>query len=146
VNAHPIEAFERCQKLIATDHRGIVPHLGLVSDDEVPRYFRAADVVILPFTGNTSSTSFMLSMSFEIPFISISNAFNRQVLSQRCGVYIETLDELPGAMEQIKKCDLAAMRREIAARKPSFSWDRAITDHIVVYSKVLNGESESGQR
>jgi glycosyltransferase involved in cell wall biosynthesis len=140
-NPSEIQAFERCKSLLERDERGIVSNLGYMPDEDVPRYFRAADVVIVPFTGTTSSTSFMLSVSFEIPFIAIGNSFNREVLPERCGLYIDTLGELSQAMLRIKACNLQVMQREIASRKPALSWERVISDHIDVYTKVLNGGS-----
>ena len=139
-NVNPIEAsaFTRCQQLIARSNGDIVAHLGFVPDDEVQRYFKAADVLLVPFTENTSSATFMMSVTFEIPFISVENEFNRHVLPDTCGIFIRSLDELPLAMKKIKDCDLDAMRREIALHRPKYSWDHVLNDHIRAYESILS--------
>jgi glycosyltransferase involved in cell wall biosynthesis len=137
VSPSDASAFERCRHLLARDNRDIIPHFGLLPNDEVQRYFKAADVLLVPFTDNTSSTTFMMSFTFEIPFISVGNAFNRHVVPDSCGIYMRSLDELPHAMRKIKECDLPLMRREIAIRRREYSWDKAVSEHLEAYASIL---------
>jgi glycosyltransferase involved in cell wall biosynthesis len=138
VNAVETLAFRRCRDLVARGNGDIVSHLGFIADDEVQRYFKAADILLVPFTENTSSATFMMTVTFEIPFISVENAFNRHVLPDGCGIYIRSLDELTGAMKKIKDCDLHAMRREIAFHRPKYSWDNVLNEHIKAYESILS--------
>ena len=138
-DVNPIEAlaFERCRDLVARSDGDIVAQFGFIPDDEVQRYFKAADVLLVPFTENTSSATFMMSVTFEIPFISVENAFNRKVLPDNCGLYIQSLGELSAAMKEIKDCDLQSMQREIAIRKPKYSLENVVYEHRQLYASIL---------
>jgi glycosyltransferase involved in cell wall biosynthesis len=141
VNYIERSAFKRCQDLLARDNRGIISHFGLVPDEEVQRYFKAADVLLVPFTDNTSSATFMMTLTFAIPFISLENAFNRHVLPESCGIFIRSLDELPCAMRKMKDYDIHLMRREIAIRREKYSWDKVVVEHLKSYASILRAGS-----
>lgn len=134
------KAFDDCQQLLqerTTDKYKCVSDLRFLDNDKLQDYFNAADVILFPFTDNTSSGSFMLTLDFEIPFIAISNNFNKNILNEKCGIFIENIDELQGAMKHIKTCDLDVMRTEITKIKPTFSWSRIIEQHLRAYKKCL---------
>jgi beta-1,4-mannosyltransferase len=137
VNPTETAAFERCRDLLSRPNPNIVAHVGLIPDHEVQRYFNAADVLLVPFTDNTSSATFMMSLAFCIPFVAVENAFNRHVLPDTCGIYIRSLDELPYAMNRIKGCDLRSMRHEIDCRRAKYGWDTVVSEHVQSYSSVL---------
>ena len=138
---NPIEAaaFARCQDLLAKDSRDMIVRIGFVPDEEVQRHFNAADVVLLPFTDNTSSASFMMAVAFEIPFIAVSNSFNRSVLPETCGIFVDSLENVSDAMKRIKASDVARMRREIASRKSDYEWSRIVAAHVQAYRSVVQG-------
>lgn len=143
IQPHPVnkieqEAFERCKQLLEEDQEGIIAHIGYLEDDILQRYFNAADVILLPFEDNTSSTTFMLTLDFEIPFISIINSFNQYVLNEKCGIYIHSVNELQEAMIKIRNTDLKTMRQEIVKRKSLFCWKPMIEKHIEVYQLCLH--------
>jgi glycosyltransferase involved in cell wall biosynthesis len=132
------EAFERCKRLLVEDRDQIIINSDFLDDDALQCYFGAADVIVLPFEDSTSSASFMLTLEFEIPFIAIANSFNRNVLNEKCGIYIRSIGELTDAMIRIKQEDLQPMRQEIVKRKPLFTWRRVVEQHIDMYRRIAS--------
>jgi glycosyltransferase involved in cell wall biosynthesis len=110
----------------ASQHARISLHEGFVPDDDVATYFRASNVVCLPFRETTTSSTALLTLSFGRPLIAPALGTIRD-LPPESGFYYDPLvpNALLDSMQKSlsEKADLA--RRGSAGKQysKSLSWD-----------------------
>lgn len=123
----------------ASDDPSVRLHLGFVEGDEIQRYMRAADVVVLPFRDVTSSGSLLLAMTF-----------GRAVVAPRIGCVADALEpeqpellydpEDEGALEQAlqkaRDLDLETIGARNRDRAMEWDWERIADRTLDVYEDV----------
>ncbi len=132
----PPEAHvEAIRAAVAEDSR-IQLHFGFIPDEELQCYYRAADVVVLPFARILTSSSTMLAMSF-----------GRAVIVPRMGCLQELPDDVAlhyehdsdkGLIDTIVcsgEIDLGKMGAAALAHVSLYSQERFIRSTIKVYSE-----------
>ncbi len=65
------ELAERITSL-SRSHPRILPHLKFIPENDVHRYFSAADIAVLPYSNILNSGALLLSLSFNVPVIAPS--------------------------------------------------------------------------
>lgn len=119
------------------DYRQIIEKLGIdshvtlinkyIPNEEVSQYFRAADVLVLPYRSATQSGVIQVAHHFELPVISTRVGGLPEVIREgETGYLVEP--EHPGRLAQaIRDYFLygnnAAMKKGLEAAKNRYSWD-----------------------
>jgi glycosyltransferase involved in cell wall biosynthesis len=101
-----------------------------VPDQEVGTYFRAADVVVLPYLSATQSAVVQTAFSFERPVIVTRVGGLPDVVQDGVTGYVvppRSPDDLASAMVRFFEANAGErMGREIRARAGEFSWSRCV--------------------
>lgn len=101
-----------------------------VPDDDVARYFRAADVVVLPYLSATQSAVVQTAFSLERPVIVTRVGGLPDIVEDGVTGYVvppRSPVELARAIERFFDANVGdAMAREIRARAGRFSWARCV--------------------
>ena len=113
---------------------------GHVSDDEVAKYFKASDIVCLPFKEITTSGSVLLALSFGKP-----------IVAPRIGVLIDLPADVGflydpsradslflSLTEAISSKHLDRMSESASRYTESLSWDKIAEQTYKVYKEVLS--------
>lgn len=106
----------------------VVDRIRYIPDNEVPLYFSAADVVVLPYRNATQSGITAIAQHFEVPVIATDvGGLKELVAHERTGLIVPTAD--PAAIAASIQAFFnggmaAAMRANIAALKQELSWER----------------------
>ncbi len=110
----------------AGQHERISVHEGFVPNDEVATYFRASDVVCLPFRETTTSSTALLALSFGRPLIAPALGTIRD-LPAESGFYYDPLapNALLDSMQNSLSgtADLAERGKAGKKYSESLSWD-----------------------
>ena len=110
----------------AAQHGRISVHEGFVPNDEVATYFRASDVVCLPFRETTTSSTALLALSFGRPLIAPALGTIRD-LPAESGFYYDPLapHALLDSMQRSfsEKAHLAERGKAGTQYSKSLSWD-----------------------
>lgn len=126
----------------ATEELNIVLHKGYVTDEEVAIYFRASDIVCLPYRAITNSGSALLALSFARPIIAPRSG-SLSTLPSSVGYLYDPI--APGALERslseaISDHDGRAERgRAGRAYAQTLRWDEIAADTLRLYDQVLPG-------
>jgi glycosyltransferase involved in cell wall biosynthesis len=125
--------LEAIQQTISRDtHRGrVIQRIGYIPDEETELYFKAADVLALPYTQVSQSGVLFLGYSFGLPVIAADvGSLGEEVVEGRTGFLCRPCDpvELANTIETYFESDLfkalASRRQEIRAyANERHSWD-----------------------
>jgi glycosyltransferase involved in cell wall biosynthesis len=101
-----------------------------IPNEEVPRYFRASDLVVLPYVSVTGSGLVQLAFGFDTPVVvSRIGALEETVRDGETGFLVspEAPSEIAEAVVRFfNVTDRQAMRKAIRADRARFSWDGLI--------------------
>ncbi len=121
---------------------------GYIPDEEVPRYFAAADVVVLPYTSATQSGIVQIAFRYDRPVVtSRVGGLPEFVEEGKTGFLVPAGDPeaLAGAVVRFfREADPAAMANAIAERRQLTSWDRLVSA-IVELAGGENAEPSPGE-
>ena len=141
----PIEPLQRrAQELGIADRVRFVPRF--VPDEELPSYFRRADVVALPYRGIDQSGVLYTALAFGSPLLLSAVGGFPEVAARGAARLVE-----PGSLESLREglVDLlgdaeARRRMSEAARNlatEEHSWDAAAEATELLYRQLLAGSS-----
>jgi glycosyltransferase involved in cell wall biosynthesis len=123
---------QQIEKLGIADRLTLVS--GYVSNEEVPRYFTAADLVVLPYLSATQSGIVQVAYRYDRPVVTTRvGGLPEFVTEGETGYLVPPGDAvaLADAVARFyREADRAAMARAIAARRAETSWS-ALVDAIV---------------
>lgn len=144
VAGEPYGSFEKYQKLI--DNSPLRAHIkffdGYIPDGEVPYFFCASDVCVLPYRSATQSGISSVSYHFEVPLITTSVGGLKETVGER-GTGIVT-DEV--SSEAIREAILHYFSSPeiknnliegIKAEKQRLSWSNFCSNLLKLYSQFL---------
>jgi D-inositol-3-phosphate glycosyltransferase len=129
---------------IDRDHR-IICNLRFIPDDEIELYFKAADVLILPYKEIFQSGVMFLSFSFGLPVIATRvGSFGEEIEEGTTGFLCNSADA-QDLMVTIMNFFASDLYANLDARRPQIrsiaedrhSWDAVARITSSVYSKVL---------
>ncbi len=122
---------------LAQDDRRIVAVLRFIPNAELPIYFSAADVVILPFRTVTTSGSAILAMSLARPVLAPALGCLPELLAEGRGILYDPTDpgSLARAMKRCRELDLKAMGRAAYERVAPFTPTEIAARHLAAYSR-----------
>jgi len=125
----------------------VIQKFEYIPDDETELYFKAADVLVLPYTHVFQSGVLFLAYSFGLPVIATRiGSFGEDILEGRTGFLCEPCDpaDLARAIEAYFASDLF---KTLDRRRPEIrdyaserhSWDLIGEMTLHVYTKLLTG-------
>ncbi len=114
--------------------------LGYVPDDDVQLYFRAADIVVLPFRRTQTSGSLMLAMSFGRAIVAPAIATLPEYIDADCAIFFDPDDSmaLAGALRRATAADTECLGANAVRRAASFTWCAMAQVHAKAYHAVLD--------
>jgi glycosyltransferase involved in cell wall biosynthesis len=140
--------LEKIQQLMDQSQRAdkIIKRLAFIPDNETEFYFKAADVLVLPYTEIFQSGVLLLSYSFGLPVIAADvGSFSEDIISGKLGFLYNrgSVADLSKTIEgyfssDLYKC-LEDRRLEISEYANSlYSWDGVCATTGEIYKKLLN--------
>ncbi|MBW8191613.1 glycosyltransferase [Neiella marina] len=96
-----------------------------ISDEEVPTYLAASDLMLMPYSEILTSGTAMLAISYGLPVASIKAGFLLDVITEETGLFLEEISqaELIRVINQAQSMDWAA--EAILTHAKTFSFDEA---------------------
>ena len=130
------EEIEYEIKNLVSDDPRIVAILQYIPNEDVPIYFSAADVVLLPFRKITTSGSAVLAMSFGRPVVGPALGSLLELVSEDTGILYEQSDPdaLLQAMRSCIQLDLSKMGQRAYQKVTPFTPREVAARHFMVYS------------
>jgi glycosyltransferase involved in cell wall biosynthesis len=119
---------------IGNDNR-IVPRLEWIPIDQVEYYFKAADIVVLPFKWITTSGSLIASLSFGKPVIVPSLGGIPELIDANLGILYNPnkANSLLNALKRSRKLNLRQLSKNAFNKAKSLSWDEYVKETIKIY-------------
>lgn len=113
--------------------------LGYVPDDDVQLYFRAADVVVLPFRRTQTSGSLMLAMSFGRAIVAPAIATLPEYIDADSAIFFDPDDPqaLAAALRRAAAADTERLGARALQRAESFTWSAMAQVHADAYRAVV---------
>jgi len=127
----------------------VVAKIEYIPEEEVEVYFKAADLLVLPYTHIFQSGVLFLGYSFGLPVLASNvGSLKEEIVTGRTGMVCQPRD--PVDLEKcIESYFAGELYRELEARRPGirefaneqYSWQKAGAITRAVYVKLLDGES-----
>ena len=125
----------------------IIEKIEYVPDEETELYFKAADVLILPYTHIFQSGVLFLGYSFGLPAIAADvGSLREEIIEGKTGLVFKAQDSsaLARAIEQYFASELF---RHLESRRPEikayanerYSWNKVAATTAAVYANLLGG-------
>jgi len=132
----------------------VIEKIEYVPDQETELYFKAADVLILPYTHVFQSGVLFLGYSFGLPAIAADvGNLKEEIVEGETGSVFKPQDssDLASKIEAYFKSELfqnlGSRRAEIKSHaNERFSWDKVAKITTAVYTRLLRGTEVGGQR
>jgi glycosyltransferase involved in cell wall biosynthesis len=139
--------WRRIQQVILSSgvHDRIIKRIEYVPDEETELYFKAADVLVLPYTRIFQSGVLFLGYSFGLPVIVADvGSLGEEIVEGKTGFLFKPQDssDLAGIIRKYFESDLfrnlESRRQEIKEyANERYSWSKVVTITTAVYSKLL---------
>lgn len=125
----------------STRHPKIDLYEGFVPDDKVATYFKASDIVCLPFRNITTSSSILLALAFAKPVIA-PRLGTLNDLPSSVG-YFYKVDEPNALVANLKLAannadDLASIGSNGKAYSDTLTWDKIAAQTEKIYANLVN--------
>jgi len=143
IAGEPYGSFEKYEKMIEASGRKENIHVfpDYIKDDEVNRYFSAADVCILPYRSATQSGISSISYHFDVPMITTDTGGLKESIGDRgTGIVVERPD--PALISEATKRYFSepelveSMKENILKEKQRLSWE-TFCDRLIEFYKTL---------
>ena len=141
------EYWAMIQKQIASNHLDaqIVWRIGYVPDEEVEQYFKAADVLLLPYTHIFQSGVLFLAYSFGLPVIATNVGSLRETIIEGRTGYVCAPRDAVGLARAIKTYFASGLYRHLEVERAAIqrlanerhSWNRVGETTSLVYEHVV---------
>jgi D-inositol-3-phosphate glycosyltransferase len=141
--------LEEIQQAISRDpHRArVIQKIGYVPDEEIELYFKAADVLVLPYTQVSQSGVLFLGYSFGLPVIAADvGSIREEIVEGETGFLCKSsnpadlADTIETYFESALFKDLSGRRKEISTyAEERHSWDTVGEATRHVYAQLLEG-------
>ncbi|WP_346292098.1 glycosyltransferase [Sphaerothrix gracilis] len=128
------EYSQQLEELVAeTSNILLLPKF--IREKDIPTFFGAADVAILPFTEILNSASLVLAMSYEKPIIAPAFPSIEEILEEANELLYSpnNLDELESAMSKVHNSDLKKLSSKVEQACQKLSWENIAKQTIQVY-------------
>lgn len=118
---------------------GVIWHQGFVPQEKIADYYRAADVVVLPFQRTLTSGSLLLAMSFDRPVIAPRAGNIPEALGNADALLYDIGEEegLLKALARATTVDLAELSQRTRIACDQLDWDSVGEKTAQVYHEAL---------
>jgi glycosyltransferase involved in cell wall biosynthesis len=131
----------------------VIERIEHVPDDETELYFKAADVLILPYVSIFQSGVLFLSYSFGLPVIAADvGSLKEEIVERETGLVFNSRDaiDLARKIDSYFSSDLFHDLERRRARikqyaNERYSWDNVAAITTSVYSRLVRGTDGKGQ-
>ncbi|MCL6435188.1 MAG: glycosyltransferase [Leptolyngbyaceae cyanobacterium HOT.MB2.61] len=139
------EAYKQHLVEQASQIRGVLIHPVFVEDSQIPLYFSAADVVVLPFERILTSGSLLLAMSYGKPIIAPRTGGIAETLGKADELLYEPTDEqgLLYAFKQSMQTDLNELSELVNKECDRLDWAAIAHKTHQLYRDVLTSGGTS---
>jgi glycosyltransferase involved in cell wall biosynthesis len=129
---------ERLEALAAADPRLRV-HPGFISDDEMQRFLRAADVAVFCFREVLTSGSVILAMTYGLPVVAPARGCLPELVTPDAGLLYDPDDPaaLGRALRRIKELDVLQMGVEAQRIADTLRWEDIALQTAAIYQECL---------
>ncbi len=114
---------------------------GFVSDADLPSYYNAADIFVLPSkSGEGLPLVALEAMSTGLPVVATDVGGIAEVMVESCGKLVPAgkPDELAFAIVELSKMDLSAVRTVVrAVAESKFSWEQNVKRLMEIYEELI---------
>ena len=114
--------------------------VGAVSDEELPKYYRASDLFVLPTLYEGFGIVFVEAMACGLPIVSTKVGAVPEVVGE-AGILVEPKDPTALADSVIKVLSDHSLYEELSrqalVRSDLYSWDRLTTEYEKAYCSVV---------
>lgn len=118
----------------------ILLHVRYISDDEVPLFFSASDVCVLPYKSATQSGITSIAYHFDLPLIATdTGGLKESILHNKTGIIVDSPDAnlIASAISNYFTQNLRLkFQEEIKLLKSKLSWN-SLANAIIDFSKTL---------
>ncbi len=117
-------------------------HARFIGDDEVPRFFSAADAVVLPYRTATQSGITAVAYHFGVPVVATDvGGLGSTVEQGKTGILLPhgTADAVAEGIRQLFTLDQQTLRDNIAALRERLSWHRFAADFAAISRRLRRG-------
>ncbi len=135
-------SFDEYQKIIDEEEIAgkVSLHIRYINDDEVPLFFSAADVTVLPYKSATQSGIAQIAMHYELPLIvTQKGGLPEMIQHEKTGLILENEDaeELARLIDYYfqKNCK-SKFAKEIAKQKERYSWPQFAQGLLTLYEQL----------
>ena len=129
------------RKLASETHGRVVTHFEWIADDDLARYFQAADAAIFPFREITNSGSALLALSFARPIV-IPNLATLEDIPSTTAIRFEpgeeSLAEALTRIENLSATEYRDMSAAALAWATTIDWKDAARETIGVYEEAVS--------
>ena len=141
------EYWERIQNEISVGgiREHLIEHIRFVPDEQTEIYFKAADVLILPYTDIFQSGVLVLAYSFGLPVIAADvGSLKEEIIEGQTGFMFRAKDS-PALAKAIETYFSSDLFRNLETRRQNirdyanerYSWNKVAAITTEVYSKLL---------
>jgi glycosyltransferase-like protein len=117
--------------------------LGTVADDELPRWYHAADAFVFPSVKEGWGLALLEAMAAGLPVVANDIPVFREFLTEQDALLVPPRDPdaLAGAMLRVAR--EPGLRHRLGQRGPRvaarFTWRRCAEQHAAIYSRIAGG-------
>ncbi|MDA3865907.1 MAG: glycosyltransferase [Salinivirgaceae bacterium] len=134
-------SFDPYQKLIDANKNKSRIHafVRYIDDGEVPLFFSAADVCVLPYKSATQSGITSIAYHFEVPMLATDvGGLKEMVIDGETGLIIEqpNANAIQNGIENFFNSDRATFSNNIKNRKKELSWEELYNKIMVLYNRI----------
>ncbi|MFO7862653.1 MAG: glycosyltransferase [Salinivirgaceae bacterium] len=134
-------SFEPYQKRIDANKNKsrIHPFVRYIDDGEVPLFFSAADVCVLPYKSATQSGITSIAYHFEVPMLATDvGGLKEMVIDGETGLIIDRpkTDAIQTGIETFFNSDTTTFANNIRNRKKELSWEALSNKIMVLYKRI----------
>ncbi len=114
---------------------------GFVSDEELPRYYNAADFFVLPSkSGEGLPLVALEAMACGLPVIATNVGGTSEIMNEDCGKLVppNSPESLGEAILKFSREDFSVLRKDLRTRiEQKYSWDTNVEKLIEIYEELI---------
>ena len=131
-----------------TDNNQDIVMTGFVSDKELVKYMRAADVVVFPSRGENASFTIMEAMACGLPVVSSDVGNAKKILGDDRGILMKDYTEKEIADICIRVISDEKLKKKIGMDARDYvvknhSWDKISKQTEELYKRILKGKKKN---
>lgn len=133
------DAYEQTISEAVSQVDGAIFHPGYVADADIPTYFSAADILILPFKNVSTSGSLLLAMSYAKPAIAPRLGGVPETLAEADWLLYDAADAqgLLHALEESLEKNVLALSQVITQVCDRLGWDAIAQKTYQLYKSII---------